>query len=346
MTDNGHMAMPVILEVEGLQVTYATPEGPLRAISDLSFVTHRSEAVGIVGESGSGKSTALRAILGLLSSNAAIVGGRILLNGEDLLADKAATARARGRSVTMIFQDPINSLNPSLSLGWQLGRLLKMEQPELTRREREATLLDILQRVGIDGRQKLRSYPFEFSQGQLQRAVIAACCLIRRPQVLLADEPTTSLDVTVEAQILDLLHELREELGLTVIFVTHDLALISEFCDRALVMYAGRLVEQGSAADLLDRPKHPYTRRLLESLPVFPGSGGDLATIPGEVPNLARLQPGCAFAPRCPAHLGEICDRTSPATRPTEQPGQEVACHLYKPALVPDGSELGGSDDH
>lgn len=339
MNDNACAAEPVVLEVDGLQITYATAEGLLRAVSDLSFTAHRGEAVGIAGESGSGKSTALRAILGMLSGNASITGGRILLNGEDLLADKAAASRARGRSVTMIFQDPINSLNPSLSLGWQLGRLLKLEQPGLTRRERETRLLDILRRVGIDGREKLRSYPFEFSQGQLQRAVIAASCLIRRPQVLLADEPTTSLDVTVEAQILDLLHELREELGLTVIYVTHDLALISEFCDRALVMYAGRLVEQGSVADLLDRPKHPYTRRLLESVPLFPGSVGDLATIPGEVPNLARLQPGCAFAPRCPAHLGEICDRTLPTMRATEQPGQEVACHLYKPALVHDGSE-------
>ena len=330
---------PVILEVDGLQVTYATADGPLHAVRDLSFAAHRGQAVGIVGESGSGKSTALRGILGMLSGNASVTAGRVLLNGEDILADKAAAFRARGRSVTMIFQDPINSLNPSLSLGWQLGRLLKLEQPQLTRRERENRLLDILRRVGIDGREKLRSYPFEFSQGQLQRAVIAASCLIRRPQVLLADEPTTSLDVTVEAQILDLLHELREELGLTVIFVSHDLALISEFCDRALVMYAGRLVEQGSVADLLDRPKHPYTRRLLESVPVFPSSGGDLATIPGEVPNLARLEPGCAFAPRCPAYLGEICDRILPAMRATEQPGQEVACHLYKPALVQEGSE-------
>ena len=271
-----------VLEIDDLHVSYRSSGGKVDAVKGVSMSVAAGEALGIVGESGSGKSTVLRAVLGMLRRNAQLENGRILIDGTDVVGNPAALARTRGHSVTMIFQDPANSLNPSLTIGRQLGRLLRLERPGLSRRERQAEIARSLERVGVDATNKLSSYPFEFSQGQLQRIVIAASCLIRSPLLLLADEPTTSLDVTIEAEVIALLTELRRELSMAVVFVTHDLALVAEFCDRALVLYQGEVVEEGDVPTLLEAPSHSYTRQLLAAVPEFPGVGLSVASgVPG-----------------------------------------------------------------
>jgi len=239
--------------------------------------------------------------------------------------------RVRGGQIGLIFQDPVNAFNPSLTIGDQLRRILRLHRRELRAGGYDREISRMLARVGVDtsGGSKLNQYAFNFSQGQLQRIMIAAACLGGEPSLVLADEPTTSLDVTIEAQVLQLLRDLRRELGLALILVTHNLALVAELCDRVLVMYAGRLVEDGDVYSVFETPKHPYTTQLLRSLPRFPASGERLETMHGNVPDLTNPPPGCSFAPRCEQYIGSICDTVCPSLIPTSTVDQRAACHLY-----------------
>ncbi len=319
-----------VLAVRGLTTVFPTRRGPLYAVDDLSFDVAAGEAVGLVGESGSGKSTVLRSILGLIKPPGRVLRGEVVFRGRDLRATgEAELRRLRGGQIGMIFQDPVNAFNPSFTIGSQLRRILRLHRLSPPPDGYDAEIVRMLERVGVDVRGKLESYPFTFSQGQLQRIMIAAACLGGEPALLLADEPTTSLDVTIEAQVLQLLRELRRDLGLALILVTHNLAVVAELCDRVLVMYAGRLVEQADVYTLFERPGHPYTAQLLRAIPDFPHRGGRLSPMRGGVPDLAIPTPGCPFAPRCERHLGTVCDTVAPTPRPTGAPGQWAACHLY-----------------
>ena len=323
-----------LLQVRSLGVTYATSRGGVRAANDVSFDLAAGEAVGIVGESGSGKSTVLRALLRLLPRSTRVE-GQVLYRGRDLLAlGDNEMRQVRGGEISLIVQDPVNAFNPSFTIGDQLRRILRLHRRERPPGGYDAEISRMLRRVGVDPAGKLNAYPFNFSHGQLQRMMIAAACLAGRPLLLLADEPTTSLDVSVEAQVLQLLRELRAELGLAVLLVTHNLAVVAELCDRVLVMYAGRVVEQGDIYAVFERPRHPYTEQLLKSIPTFPHSGERLRTMSGGVPDLLTEPRGCPFAPRCERHLGAICDSVPPPLISVGSDGQTAACHLYSEARI------------
>ncbi len=298
-----------LLSVEGLQVTFATPRGPVRAVDGAGISVGAGEVVGLVGESGSGKSVTLRAVSRLL--HGAAVAGRVLWRGRDLLALPEATLRAvRGREIAMIFQEPMAALNPVLTIGQQIDESLAAHGT-LDARARRARALELLDLVGIAaGPQRLRSYPHEFSGGMRQRAMIAIA-LAPQPMLLLADEPTTALDVTIQDQVLQLLLRLAGELGMAMVLVTHDLGVVAETCSRVCVMYAGRVVEAGPAAALFAQPRHAYTAALLRSMPGAGLAGQPLATIPGQPPRLDQAIPGCAFAPRC-GFVEERCRTTAP----------------------------------
>lgn len=318
-----------LLQVRSLGVTYATSRGGVRAATDVSFDVAAGDAVGIVGESGSGKSTVLRALLRLLPRSTRVE-GQVLYRGRDLLAvSDNVMRRVRGGEIGLIVQDPVNAFNPAFTIGDQLRRILQLHRRERPSGGYDLEIGRMLRRVGVDPDGKLNAYPFNFSQGQLQRIMIAAACLAGRPLLLLADEPTTSLDVSVEAQVLQLIRELRAELDLAVVLVTHNLAVVAELCDRVLVMYAGRIVEQGDVYSIFERPRHPYTEQLLKSIPVFPHSGKRLRAMSGGVPDLLTEPRGCPFAPRCERHLGAICDSIPPPLTSASSDGQLAACHLY-----------------
>jgi len=320
-----------LLEVRGLSTHFPAGRGTVRAVEHVSFRIQPGEAVGLVGESGSGKSTVLRSLLGLIRPPGRVVAGEVIFRGRDLRGlGQDELRHVRGGQISLILQDPVNAFNPSLTIGDQLRRILRLHRRQPPAGGYDAEITRMLARVGVDATGKLHQYAFNFSQGQLQRIMIAAACLGGEPALLLADEPTTSLDVTIEAQVLQLLRDLRRELGLALILVTHNLALVAELCDRVLVMYAGRLIEDADVHALFETPKHPYTRQLLRALPRFPASGGRLEAIPGSVPDLSRLSAGCAFAPRCEQYLGAICDTRVPEFLPTGTPDQRAACHLYR----------------
>jgi oligopeptide/dipeptide ABC transporter ATP-binding protein len=324
-----------LLEIRHLSTVFPSDRGAVRAVNDVSFSVHAGESVGLVGESGSGKSTVLRSIGGLIRPPGRVASGEVLFRGRDLLKLTEEQWRdVRGGQVGFVFQDPVNAFNPAFTLGDQLGRILRLHRKERPPGGYEAEMVRMLARVGVDARGKLNSYPFNFSQGQLQRIMIAAACLGGAPSLLLADEPTTSLDVTIEAQVLQLLRDLRQELGLALVLVTHNLALVAELCDRVLVMYAGRLVEEADVYTLFEHPSHPYTQQLLQAIPTFPNSGERLYAMRGSVPDLARRAAGCPFAPRCEQYIGPICDQQTPALRPSGADAQKAACHLYTTSPV------------
>ena len=319
-----------VLRVRGLNTTYQFRGRPVPAVKDFSLSVRPGEIVGLVGESGSGKSTALKSILGMLRPPAVVDADEIVLGGRDLRSLTTEEARqVRGGEMAMIFQDPINSFNPSWTIGSQFRRVLALHRPDLHRSEYDEEIIRLLAGVGIDGRGKLKSYPFQFSQGQVQRIMIAVACASRDLKVLLADEPTTSLDVTIEAQVLELLRTLRAERNLAMVLVTHDLAVIAQMCDKVVVMYAGEVVEVGDVYDVFERPVHPYTEQLLRAIPRFPHDGSRLYAMHGAVPGLDQQTPGCPFAARCDRHLGAICDEQRPALLATRAGGQSrAACHL------------------
>lgn len=314
----------MLLDVRDLSVEFKTPDGSLRAVDQLSFQLGAGATLGIVGESGAGKSQTALAILGLLARNAK-VSGSIRFEGSELLGlRESKLAKLRGNRIAMVFQDPMTCLNPYLRIEMQIGEVLERHRGS-SRSAARAESLRLLQAVQIaDAASKMRCFPFELSGGQRQRVMIAMA-LACRPALLLADEPTTALDVTVQAQILDLFSQLRRDFQVAMILITHDLGVVSEVCDHTLVMYAGRSVESGTTKDLLETPAHPYSRALLEARPRIDTPIEErLLALPGQPPDLMNLPSGCAFAPRCSIVQTE-CEVAVPELREIEA-GRQVAC--------------------
>jgi oligopeptide/dipeptide ABC transporter ATP-binding protein len=316
-----------------LTAGFATDRGFVRAIDDVSFSLPRGGTVGLVGESGSGKSVTSLCILGLLPSpQGRVLGGEIRLNGVDLLPMKERELRAiRGARVAMIFQEPMTSLNPVYSVGAQISEAIRLHRP-LSRKDARARAIELLALVGIpDPAARVDAYPHQLSGGMRQRVMIAMA-LSCDPEVLIADEPTTALDVTIQAQILDLLSNLRKKLGMSVLLITHDMGVVAHHVDQVVVMYAGRVIESAPVAQLFAAPRHPYTRGLLRSIPPVGTSrpGADrprrLPTIEGLVPSLHALPPGCRFEPRCDRREAR-CSTEEPALREIA-PGRQVRCHF------------------
>ena len=289
-----------LLTVTDLRTHFHTRSGVYRAVDGVSFSVERGETLGIVGESGSGKSVTCYSIMGLVPQPPGrIASGTAMFDGIDLLHCRPAQARTiRGKRVSMIFQDPMTSLNPYMRISEQLIEPLLIHE-KVSRAEAMKRALSMLEAVGInDAARRIRYYPHEFSGGMRQRVMIAMA-LITQPELLIADEPTTALDVTVQAQILELIRKMQRELGMAVIFITHDLGVVSGLCDRVLVMYAGRVVESGGVRQIFYEPRHPYTRALQRSIPALQQKGAELYTIPGLPPDVSKPLPGCAFAERC-----------------------------------------------
>ena len=314
-----------LLEVTDLKTSFHTRSGVYRAVDGVSFNVERGETLGIVGESGSGKSVTCYSIMGLVPQPPGrIEGGSAMFDGVDLLhCSPAAARRLRGRRVAMIFPDPMTSRNPYLRISEQVIEPLVIHE-KISRRAALQRGLEMLAAVGInDAPRRFNQYPHEFSGGMRQRVMIAMA-LITRPELLIADEPTTALDVTVQAQILELIGTMQRESGMAVIFVTHDLAVVSGLCDRVQVMYAGRIVETADTRTLFSDPRHPYTRALQRSIPATQPKGAELYTIPGLPPDLSQPIPGCPFAPRC-EFAAERCRDTTPALAEVA-PGHAQAC--------------------
>ena len=324
------MTAPVI-EVRDLQTRLVTRWGTIRAVDGVSFSVAEGETLGLVGESGSGKSMTCLSILRLAPRPAArILGGSVLLDGEELLTkSEREMQRIRGKKVAMILQDPMSSLNPVFSVGMQVREPLALHRG-LSGRPLTERAIELLASVGIaSAATRLRAFPHQLSGGMRQR-VVGAMAIAAPPRLLIADEPTTSLDLTIQAQYLRLLEELQERYRLAMIFVTHNLGIVAKMCDRVAVMYAGRIVEAGPVEEIFRAPLHPYTRALLESVPRLGESAEWLTAIEGQPPDLAVLPRGCAFAPRCP----RVMDRCR-AEEPPElaiAPGHSTRCWLHAPA--------------
>ena len=299
-----------LLEVDDLRTSFHTRNGVVRAVDGVSFCIDRGETLGIVGESGSGKSVTCLSLLGLVPQPPGrIEGAGAVLEGIDLLRCPQEVLRGiRGRRIAMIFQDPMTSLNPYMTIEEQLMEPLLIHE-KIGRAAAARMALQALQEVGVpEAEQRIRSYPHQFSGGMRQRVMIAMA-LIGKPDLLIADEPTTALDVTVQAQILDLIAQQQRQRGVAVIFISHDLSVVAGFCDRVMVMYAGRVVETADTRAVFREPKHPYTRALQRSRPAMQAKGAELYVIPGLPPDLSRPVPGCAFAPRCEFAVAD-CGRT------------------------------------
>jgi oligopeptide transport system ATP-binding protein len=318
--------VPPLLDVRDLQVRFATPEGEVAAVNEVSFAIEEGETLGVVGESGAGKSQVFMAIMGLLARNGR-ASGSVRFRGVEMLGLAPAALNAlRGARLSMIFQDPMTSLNPYLTIERQLTEVLVTHRG-MRRSEARDEAIAMLERVQIpEARRRIDLYPHEFSGGMRQRAMIAMA-LLCRPELLIADEPTTALDVTIQAQILELIRELTRTSRTAVALITHDLGVIAGLCDRVLVMYAGRIVEAGPVGDIFRRPQHPYTAGLLASMPRLDEDEAErLATIRGQPPNLQRLPPGCAFNDRCP-RVFERCRVERPPLAPIAV-DRSKACHL------------------
>ncbi|MEO7413981.1 MAG: ABC transporter ATP-binding protein [Opitutaceae bacterium] len=314
-----------LLNVTDLRTYFHTRSGVYRAVDGVSFSVERGETLGIVGESGSGKSVTGYSIMGLVPQPPGrIESGTAMFDGVDLLHCSPKEARAiRGKRVAMIFQDPMTSLNPYLRISDQLIEPLLIHE-KISKRDALRRGLEALEAVGInDAAKRIHYYPHEFSGGMRQRVMIAMA-LITKPELLIADEPTTALDVTVQAQILELIKKMQREIGMAVIFITHDLGVVSGLCDRVQVMYAGRIVETSDTRSLFYEPKHPYTRALQRSIPSMQAKGTELYTIAGMPPDVSKPLPGCAFAPRCEFAV-ERCTQVIPPLAPWK-PGHLHAC--------------------
>jgi oligopeptide transport system ATP-binding protein len=314
-----------LLNVTDLRTYFHTRSGIYRAVDGVSFSVERGETLGIVGESGSGKSVTCYSMMGLVPQPPGrIESGTAMFDGVDLLHCSPAQARSiRGKRVAMIFQDPMTSLNPYLRVSDQLIEPLLIHE-KISKREARQRGLEALEAVGInDAAKRIDYYPHEFSGGMRQRVMIAMA-LITKPELLIADEPTTALDVTVQAQILELIKKMQRELGMAVIFITHDLGVVSGLCDRVQVMYAGRIVETADTRSLFYEPKHPYTRALQRSIPSMQTKGAELYTIPGMPPDVSKPLPGCPFAPRCEFAVERCVQNVPPLA--SWKPGHLHAC--------------------
>jgi len=314
-----------VLSVEGLRTHFFTRVGVVKAVDDVSFEVRRGEVLGLVGESGSGKSMTGYSLMGLIDPPGRIVDGRIVLDGLDLRAlSPEALRQLRGNRIAMIFQDPMMTLNPVLRIDTQMIEAIQAHA-KVSARAARARAREALVKVGIPSPdERLDAYPHQFSGGMRQRVAIAIA-LLNSPDVIIADEPTTALDVTIQGQILYEMQRLTRETGAALVWITHDLSVIAGLADRVCVMYAGRIVEEGAVADVLARPRHPYTRGLIDSVPSNNQRGQRLRQIPGMTPSLLALPAGCAFRARCP-NAGPACGE-APPLRPCGAPGQAVRCH-------------------
>jgi peptide/nickel transport system ATP-binding protein len=331
----------VVLEVDGLTVGFPTDDGLVQAVRGVSYQLRRGEVLGIVGESGSGKSVTSMAVMGLLPGSAR-VSGSVRFGGQELLgATDAELTKIRGRRIAMIFQDPMTSLNPVYTVGYQIAEAVRAHHDvsKAAALKRAAELLEIVRIPNAIAR--LSSYPHELSGGMRQRVVIAIA-MANDPDVIIADEPTTALDVTVQAQILDALDTAREETGAAMVLITHDLGVIAGRADRVLVMYAGKLVESGSAEDVFYTPRMPYTLGLLGSLPRLDRPSERLTPIPGAPPSLVNMPPGCPFTPRCPL-AQPVCDEVEPPLDPTTSADHAAACHFSDELVGAEPEQLFGT---
>jgi oligopeptide/dipeptide ABC transporter ATP-binding protein len=322
------MNQPALLDVEDLRVTFETEEGTVRAVNGVSFEVRPNEVLGVVGESGSGKSVTMLSLLGLLTTTAR-VSGSARLEGEELIGLESRQLRGiRGNRIGFVFQDPMTTLNPVLKVGSQLVEAIRAHR-DVDRAAARREALDLLTAVGIpDAERRLGQHPVQLSGGMRQRVTIALA-LANAPQVVIADEPTTALDVTIQAQILDLLGEMRRRVGAAVVIVTHDLGVIAETADRVIVMYAGRIVEQCDVHELFDHPAHHYTQALLDSRPQIGDRRDRLASISGTAPNPGDSPlPGCPFRPRCPRGRAEERCRDVDPELVEVRPGHAAACHF------------------
>jgi oligopeptide/dipeptide ABC transporter ATP-binding protein len=314
-----------LIEVKGLKIDFTIEGVPRRIIDDISFELYRGEVLGVVGESGSGKSVTAKSILRLIRNPPGkIVGGEILLDGTDILQmDIDTLMKIRGNTISMIFQEPMSSLNPVFTCGDQIKEGVRLHQKMNSKAARQKTI-DLLKMVGIQmPEQRVDSYPHELSGGMRQRIMIAMA-LSCQPQLLIADEPTTALDPTIQAQILELIREIRNENGMAVMYITHDLGVVAETCDRVMVMYAGRIVEKAKVAELFTNPRHPYTQGLMKAIPRLNARRERLYVIKGMVPHFAEMPVGCAFHPRCPYAFRECLER-KPELREIKE-GYLAAC--------------------
>ncbi|MCC6261312.1 MAG: ABC transporter ATP-binding protein [Anaerolineales bacterium] len=323
-----------LLEVRNLKTYFYTEDGVVRAVDGVNFEVRPGEVLGIVGESGCGKSVTSLSIMRLIAPPGKIAEGEIILNGKNLLGiSEDEMTKIRGNRVSMIFQQPQTALNPVFQVGDQIAEVLSIHK-NLDKAAGKARAIELLKMVGIpDAERRATAYPHELSGGMAQRVMIAMA-LACEPELLIADEPTTALDVTIQAQILDLMLELREKLGTSVILITHDLGVVAETCERVAVMYAGEVVEQAEVGNLFEKPLHPYTQGLIDSIPILGEIKEKLAVIPGSVPNLVNLPEGCRFAPRCAAREKyglKICTEQKPELKEAGA-GHLARCWLYQDA--------------
>ncbi|SEC57653.1 ABC transporter ATP-binding protein [Streptomyces sp. TLI_105] len=328
-----------LLEVRDLHVEFHTRDGVAKAVNGVNYSVNAGETLAVLGESGSGKSVTAQAVMGILDMPPGkIPQGEILFRGEDMLKMSEEDRRKiRGRKIAMIFQDALSSLNPVLTVGYQLGEMFRVHHG-MSKKDAKVKAIELMDKVKIPAaKARVSDYPHQFSGGMRQRIMIAMA-LALEPDLIIADEPTTALDVTVQAQVMDLLAELQQEYNMGLILITHDLGVVADVADKIAVMYAGRIVEQAPVHELYKRPAHPYTRGLLDSIPRLDQKGQELYAIKGLPPNLLKVPTGCAFNPRCPK-ADDICRTEIPALVPvTEQdgadlPGRKSACHFWKETI-------------
>lgn len=331
-----------LLEVKGLKTYFYTEDGVVQAVNGVDFAIRPGEVMGLVGESGSGKSVTSLSIMRLLGGSGKIVDGAVIFDGQDLARlPENEMLELRGNKISMIFQQPTSCLNPVFRVGDQIAESIMVHQ-KMNRQETMRQVADLLRKVGIsDPERRMKAFPHEISGGQAQRVMIAMAlsCL---PKLLIADEPTTALDVTIQAQILDLMRNLRQDFDTAILLITHDMGVVAEMCDSVAVMYAGQIVEYTDVHTLFEKPLHPYTEGLLAAIPVLGIVQDDLAVIPGSVPDLINLPPGCKFAPRCP-YVKEICTQKEPELVQIEQ-GHSARCHMRHPDTAAQWAGVGRAD--
>ncbi|MED2918475.1 ABC transporter ATP-binding protein [Bacillus sp. AR8-1] len=317
-----------VVELKDLQTHFQTEEGTVKAVNHVSFAVREGETVCVVGESGCGKSVTALSIMGLIAESGSVVGGDILYEGKSLLGMKEKELRSlRGNDIAMIFQEPMTSLNPVFTVGEQIVETLR-EHELLSKNEAYKKAIELIRKVGIARANEIvHSYPHELSGGMLQRIMIAVA-LSCNPKLLIADEPTTALDVTIQAQILDLLRQVKEEFKTSILLITHDLGVVAEMADYVVVMYGGKVIEEAPVLEIFQNPKHPYTKGLLKSKPVMGKRIDKLYSIPGQVPNLVGLGEFCYFSGRC-EHCVEICGKEAPNLNVNDE-NHKVACWLYE----------------
>lgn len=344
MTDNGRNGQGPILEIKGLKTFFYTEDGVVQAVNGVDFTIHEGEVMGLVGESGSGKSVTSLSIMRLLGGSGKIVEGEVIFKGRDLVKlSEEEMVKIRGSDISMIFQQPTSCLNPVFQIGAQVAEVLQIHQG-LDKEAAWNQAIDMFRKVGIpDPEKRAKAFPHEISGGQAQRVMIAMAlaCL---PDLLIADEPTTALDVTIQAQILDVMRRMRNETGTAILLITHDMGVIAEMCDHVAVMYAGQIVEYTDVNTLFEEQLHPYTEGLLAAIPVLGEVRESLAVIPGSVPNLINLPPGCKFHPRCP-YVKEMCLQSVPPLVEVV-PGHKVRCFMRHPETKAEWGEVQRADWH